>query len=55
VGSNPIEGAARFLARYANRRSGRAQTLVIAGSNPARAMIVDSSERRLGMGRPSWL
>lgn len=43
AGSNPAWGAR--TARYANRNSGRAQTLVPVGSNPTRAT-------ELRVGRP---
>jgi hypothetical protein len=47
-------------ARYANRPSGQAQTLVSAGSNPARAIgseedrRISHDMRRLGIGEPRW-
>ena len=49
AGSNPVEGA--FAARYANRQSGQAQTLVIVGSTPTCATC---QMRRLGIGEPQW-
>lgn len=50
AGSNPVEGAE--MARYANRHSGQAQTLVSAGSTPTRATC---EMRRMGIGEPKWL
>jgi hypothetical protein len=51
VGSNPIGDA--FAARYANWKSGEAQTFVTVGSNPTRA--TENNMRRLGIGEPQWL
>ena len=50
MGSNPIGGAdgIEIRARYANRPSGQAQTLVIVGSNPTRAIMIGCIARCVG-------
>ena len=51
MGSNPIGDA--LLARYANRQSGQAQTLVTDCGFDSHPCY--SNMRRLGIGEPKWL